>query len=136
MANVLLLHLHNKKKKKSSKKKKKKKKLSDHSLLSLIEIKLKSQRNMNNIDDEPENANINDMLCIIPGFYPKSYSFGFINNDNSFSHTIPSMLAYISLMFFASKAVYYSLRPLKQPRVVCDLIVRLVTIEIILDINI
>ncbi|XP_039133745.1 cation/H(+) antiporter 15-like [Dioscorea cayenensis subsp. rotundata] len=77
---------------------------------------------MNNIDDEPENANINDMLCIIPGFYPKSYSFGFINNDNSFSHTIPSMLAYISLMFFASKAVYYSLRPLKQPRVVCDLI--------------
>ncbi|KAJ0973280.1 hypothetical protein J5N97_021239 [Dioscorea zingiberensis] len=81
----------------------------------------KETNNMDKDDDE-KRVGINDILCIIPGFYPKSYSFGFINNDNPFSHTVPSLLAYISLMFILSKAIYYSLRPLKQPRFVCDML--------------
>ncbi|RRT62857.1 hypothetical protein BHM03_00021366 [Ensete ventricosum] len=54
---------------------------------------------------------------------------GVFYGDDPFGHVMPLFMLHIVVIVFTSRAVYLLLRPLRQPRLVCDIIVMLLSIS-------
>lgn len=63
---------------------------------------------------------VHELLCIQP---IKISSNGLWTGDNPLAFSLPLLCLQLTLVVFTSKLVYFLLKPLKQPRIVSDIIV-------------